>query len=560
VLAALRQERETRDMALGQVWPWGDAGWNGNQGYPTSERSAFQLLAYYGGSQLIADTIATLPKHVYRPSAGGPLEVLSPPWLEQPNENTDYVEFCGQHVLSWLGNGTSFTTWNINKAFGPSELYCLDPCAVDLKTNDPYGESSRSVVPYVSGQPYRGRMKVVKGLTWPGEVRGLNPIAHAARAIGLGVASERFAQDFFDNGAHLSGVIELDGDLTQEQATKLKANWMRKHSGLGKSHTPGVLDNGATWKQTSVSPSEAQFLEARGYSDAQIAGQLLLLDPTMLGIAVNSNSMTYANLEQRGIHLVQFTLMRWIIRWERLMTSLLPANNYLKLNVSALERADLKTRFEAYRIANPTAPWIATSEIRNLEELGPTPGDLQTQIDKMTAPPVAPVVPPQQNHHVVVNVPEQPIPVVNVEPRIEVHPTPITNDVTVESPIFHTHVEPTPLEITNTVDTPVVEVTNHIEGATVHAHLATPTVEVTNNLPELVTHIESPVVNMQPKIDVQSPVVNMRAAPIHIAAPNINLPQPGKIRRTFEKDADGVIIAIVEQPIDTTEEPAHESD
>ncbi len=55
-----------------------------------------------------------------------------------------------------------------------------------------------------------------------------------------------------------------------------------------------------------------------------------------------------------------------------------------------------------------------------------------------------------------------------------------------------------------------------------------------------------------PNVTVDAPVIHNHNRPpaLRIEAPNINLPKPGKIRRTFERDENGITIAIIEEPVD----------
>jgi HK97 family phage portal protein len=369
MLASLRRTKPTAEQRA--LMPWGD--WGGGSvsatGVNVTSDTATQLLTVYGCVALIADTIATLPIDVYQKVGGAPLEVPKPGWLVRPNADTTIIDFITQTLWSLLLDGNAYWAYGLSNAFVTNEVVVVDPSTVAIERD------GRRLVYKVNGVP-NARILHLRGIARPGQLKGLSPLEAARQSVGLGLAQQEFAARFFSNGASLSGFISTDADLSPEQAQQLQASWASAHSGLSNAHKPGVLDNGATWNTVTVSPQQAQFLESRNFTAAEIAGQLFLLDPTMLGIPLQSNSLTYANLEQRGIHLIQFSLLRWLIRLEEAFYRLLPRPHYVKFNVAALERADLKTRFEAYRIANPTAAWIGVDEIRQFEELGPTTEDL----------------------------------------------------------------------------------------------------------------------------------------------------------------------------------------
>lgn len=372
MLSSLRQRAPEPEQRAMQTTPWGPWGgsYQSSTGVNVTVDTATQLLTVYGCVSLIADTIATLPLDVYQKVGGTPQEVSTPPWLNKPNGYSTLVDFITQTLWSLLLDGNAYWNVELNAAFGTSSVVVLDPSTVQVEDGPVYR---------VNGQIHRGKMVHLRGIMRPGCLKGLSPLEAARQSVGLGLAQQEFAGRFFDNGANLGGFISTAADLTPEQAQQLQAQWASAHSGLANAHKPGVLDNGATWTSVTVTPEQCQFLQSRQWQAGEIAGQLFLLDPTMLGIPVQSNSLTYANLEQRGIHMVQFSLLRWIVRLEQAFYELLPRPHYVKFKVAALERADLKTRFEAYRIANPTAAWMAVPEIRDLEELGDAPSELDTQ-------------------------------------------------------------------------------------------------------------------------------------------------------------------------------------
>lgn len=383
---------EERASQITPWGPWGDS-YGTTAGITVSTNTATQLLTVYGCVQLIADTIATLPLKVYRAQGESQIPVPSPPWMEQPNEYSSMIDFITQTLWSLLLDGNAYWAYGLSNAFGTNYLTILDPCQVNVRAEESasYADPRPEVIYEINGERFRGNMLHIRGIMRPGALKGVSPVEAARQGIGIGLAADQYAGAFLANSSLPSGIITTDADLTPDQTTDLRREWDKAHRGSNRAGALGVLDNGAKFQQVSITPEQAQFLESRNYQAAQIAGQMFLLDPTMLGITVNSNSLTYANLEQRGIHLVQFTLMRWIVRIERALSHLLPRPQYAKFNVAAIERADLKTRYEAHRIAlGPTKAFETVDEVRGFEELGPTPDELKNQTP-------APAQQPSQN-------------------------------------------------------------------------------------------------------------------------------------------------------------------
>lgn len=368
MLGSLFRRDETRAMQVTPFGYWGSSGTSA-AGVTVNHETALNLLTVYGCVSLISDTIATLPLDVYRRGADGePVPLQTPRWLEQPNQGADRTQFLTQILTSLLLDGNAYLL-----AFpfvsAPQRLEIIHPDDVQIR------EEQGVSVYYLKGRRWSDPDSLLhlRGITLPGQIKGLSPVESARQALGLGLAAQEFGARFFGSGQNLSGVIEVPGEMTQDQAALIRQKWARDHSGMRNAHEPGVLVGGASWKPISVTPEQAQFLDTRRFSATEIAAQMFLVDPTLLGIASSGQSLTYANLEQRGIHLAQYTLMRWIVRLERAFSMMLPRPQYVKFNVNGLQRADLKTRYEAYQIGLAGAPFLTPDEARSKEELGPMP-------------------------------------------------------------------------------------------------------------------------------------------------------------------------------------------
>jgi HK97 family phage portal protein len=170
----------------------------------------------------------------------------------------------------------------------------------------------------------------------------------------------------------MPGVIEMPKPVQSAEKLKEMADQWRRRRQKGGRGLPGVLDDGATWKPTGVTNEQAQFLSTRKFTAAEIAGQMFLVDPSDLGIAVEGSSLTYANLEQRNARRVQVTLLPWIIRVEKALSTLLAQPRFVKFNVEGLLRGDQKTRFESYAIGI-TNEFMLPNEARALEDWTPLP-------------------------------------------------------------------------------------------------------------------------------------------------------------------------------------------
>jgi HK97 family phage portal protein len=380
-------ETQARSVTVNDMWgPWYNSGYSVG-GQAVNESTAVQLLTVYGCVRLITDSISTLPVDCYRKTGDGRESVPTPVWVRQPTVDLDFTAWCGQILSSLLLHGNAYC-WPTYGDNGLNELVPLNPVQVTTIRN------AGRLMYFYRGAPIPSPLHI-RGLMLPGTDVALSPIEAARQSIGLGLAAQTYGSEFFSGEGNMPGVIEMPRPVQSTAKLGELAEQWRKRRSKGGRGLPGVLDDGAQWKPTGVTNEQAQFLATRQFTAAEIAGQMFLVDPSDLGIPVTGTSLTYASLEQRNLRRVQVTLMPWITRIEAAISALLPQPRYMKFNVDAILRADLKARFDSYFVAEAIntsaaargdAPLLETKEMRQNEDLAPLP--------KPPAP-VAPAMAPQ---------------------------------------------------------------------------------------------------------------------------------------------------------------------
>ena len=118
---------------------------------------------------------------------------------------------------------------------------------------------------------------------------------------------------------------------------------------------------------------DAQFLEQRKLSAVEVA-RIFRVPPWIVG-ADSGDSMTYANVEQQGLHFVTYSLRPWLVVIEQALTAdrdLFTPNSYCEFLLDALLRADSLTRAQVYEKAlDPITGYMSRQEVRALENLPP---------------------------------------------------------------------------------------------------------------------------------------------------------------------------------------------
>ena len=364
-----------RAISFQNIFESGDALALGNlSATHINQQTVFQVNAVYSAVSLISNTVSTLPVDVFirRDGARFPFRP-KPAWVEQPDIDIPRQAFYSQLITSLLLDGNAFIRVFSNQRGQIVNLMVLNPTQVEVKR-----AASGRLVFHVDGedQPLTQEEVVfIPDVMRPGKLRGENRVKALRENFGLSLALESFAATFFGQGTNMNGVIEVDADLTAEQAAQLSESFGAAHQGWRRGHKTGVLTGGATFKSTQMEPDKSQAIEARRFAVEDIA-RAFNIPPHMLGIP---GTTTYASVEANGLQFIQHTL-RPIVQKIELSLSPLMARSpggedaFIKFNLDGLARADLQTRTQSYSTALQ-AGFMTINDVRRLEDLRPVDDD-----------------------------------------------------------------------------------------------------------------------------------------------------------------------------------------
>jgi HK97 family phage portal protein len=217
----------------------------------------------------------------------------------------------------------------------------------------------------------------IRGATRDG-VLGWSPISIARGALSLALGQSQTAQAMSDNGLRPSGVMSYPIAMTREQKEFLRDGMASMYGGADKAGKLIIADGGAKYDAISFTPEDSQFLEQRKLS-AEDTARIFGCPPTSVGI---TDKATYSNTEQEARALVQNCIGPLAARVESaMMRSLLTdagrRTYYIEHDLDGLLRGDVKSRFDAYRLARETGVYSA-NDVRKKENeppIGPN-GDL----------------------------------------------------------------------------------------------------------------------------------------------------------------------------------------
>lgn len=340
-----------------------------------SASSASQSVAIRSSIDLIASMMSELPIHVYRGDGNDRQSMKTPGNLQDPGDDGyGLQDWIYRVAVSWLYRGNAYgreVSWYPNG--NASQVEILHPDDVSVSVD------SGKATWRVNGEPVpRPDLFVHDRVNpQPGRLLGLSPIAEHATVVGTTLAASKYGNQWFRDGAHPSSLlVNSEATIDAETASVVKQRWLGLFRGT---REPAVLGRGWEYKPISVTAEESQFLQTLRYSEAQCAR---IFGPAMAEVLgyETGGSMTYANVVDRRADLLALTLDRWFNRIERLLSSLLPRPQYVRIDRDALLRSATLSRYEAHAKALQNA-WKTVNEVRDDEDMAPVPwGDEPTGI------------------------------------------------------------------------------------------------------------------------------------------------------------------------------------
>ena len=205
--------------------------------------------------------------------------------------------------------------------------------------------------------------------------RGMSLIEQHRESISLERAAENFGSTFFGSGGNVSGIIQTDHALTDEQFDRLTASWASRYHGPKGQHRTAILEHGMKYERIGTAPESAQFIQTRKFQ-AEMICSAFGVSPALIGL---DSSVTYNNVEQQSIFFAQYTVAPLLRRIQqqiavKLLLEREQSTVEARFNIASLLRADAKTRGE-YFTALIRDGVVSINEAREaLENLNPVEG------------------------------------------------------------------------------------------------------------------------------------------------------------------------------------------
>ena len=269
----------------------------------------------------IANGVAAVPFKLMRgdqPIEDHPLLDL----LSKPNPTMSQSEYFQKLVSYLLISGNSYMLRVGSDDGVPTELYCLRPDRIEIKTTK-YGFMPNSYHYVVEGQirdkydidPLTGQsvLKQIKLFNPMDDFMGQSPLMPAAADIDQHNLGGKHNTHLLINGARPSGAVVYKprdetgamAMLTDSQREQLRQDLQSRFNGTGNTGRTMILEGDFDYKEMGLSPKDMDFANMKSMSAKDIA--LVFGVPAQLIGA--SDTQTYNNMAEARLALYEETII-----------------------------------------------------------------------------------------------------------------------------------------------------------------------------------------------------------------------------------------------------------
>lgn len=347
-------------------------------------KNSLRQSTVFGCLRILSDTISKLPIKIYKKDNG--VKKVTDHYLEpllklRPNHYMSASDFwkCVEVQRNIYGN--SYVAIEFDAKGKARALYPLDSSQMQIFVDNMGLLNSNNNIWYIytdnSGIKHKFMNDEIlhfKALTLDG-IAGISVIDKLKHLIENGKSSEKYINNFFKNGLQVKGLVQYVGDLDPKAEETFRNEFERMSSGLKNAHRIAMLPLGYQFQPIGQKLVDAQFLENTQLTIRQIA--------SVFGIKMHQlndlEKATHTNIAEQQREFYIDTLQSILTMYEQELIYKLFLNTeirkgyYLKFNVDSILRADIKTRYESYRIGIQGG-FITPNEVRELEEKEPKDG------------------------------------------------------------------------------------------------------------------------------------------------------------------------------------------
>lgn len=361
-----------------------DSAWNNylnGKGYNVSASTALKVAVVIRCVDVVAKTMASLGCHLQKESSEGKTKATNHPLYKMlrmlPNPKTTSYEFWHMYIVNLMLSWGAFAKIERDQNGFIKALWNIPTCRVFQNWNATTGENYIDVT-YSNGKYerlYEGQYMYTPGFRFQDETLPEDAIRIASDVLGLTMALNGYAKDYFENGSNMGGFIEYPSAIGYDSFTKFKEDWQKTYGGVMNQHKWAILEGGFKVNKMDSNPTDSQALESRKMQIEEVC-RIWGVPPHKVFML---DKMTFNNVEQINIEYVQECLNPMSERLEQtIYKDLLNSKEQNKFSANfatnKLLKGDIASRTAYYHNARQDG-WMNANEIRELEEMNKIPAE-----------------------------------------------------------------------------------------------------------------------------------------------------------------------------------------
>jgi len=309
-----------------------------------NQSTALTLSAFYNGITIICNDYAKLPKNVFQKTSDGKgrnaLFTHNVKRLidKEPNQYMTAFNFDTVMLMACIFKGNTYAVIDRNKV-------TAEPVALQYIDQDVYPvdvKSYKNKLWYVINEVTYAAEDVlhIPGFSFNGIV-GIGVIRHAANSLGVSLASQDFAHDYYDGKGVGTGVLTTTKSMTDDAKTRYSSALSAMFGTKAKWVVP-VIDEASKFEHLKITPQEAQFLLTSEQGVNEVARWLNISAQKLKNNKDVNNSIS-ESLERQH---VSDSILPWAIKFQQEYDRKLFSEKekqsgiYTKFNTDSLLSAD----------------------------------------------------------------------------------------------------------------------------------------------------------------------------------------------------------------------------
>ena len=264
---------------------------------------ATSVSAFFAATEIISNTIATIPIHIRNASdnqimENHPLNLIWNSGLQ--------TRFMLMKSLVWdmLAHGDGIAYIKRASDGTPIELIYCPHGSYSIM----YNENNRQLY-YMIPSIKKGKIEPINVLHFiknsTNGISGIGISQLALQSLNLAKATNKSAEKFFDSGCKIDGVLTSAQPMGQKQKQEAKESWEKIYGAYGTGGGIAVLGN--DWKYQSISQNseQSQMLQSREFNITELA-RYFTISPTLIG---DLSHTQYGSLEAAQADFIAHTLL-----------------------------------------------------------------------------------------------------------------------------------------------------------------------------------------------------------------------------------------------------------